>query len=214
MSAEHDRAALTQALRRQVDELSAELSRTRAANRTQAGELAGLLAALQVRVEDVEEALAESPDRRRPPPPVSWLAPDGPDTPPQTLGELVGWLERVYLHFAPLPVCWLRHPGAIDKLLALAQAHWRAYHGPEASVAYAIHWHTRDQPDTTTWIDKHGRACPAAHRHATHPTGRPEPPLAAFADQIETAWTAHHEMPAPGEDEIAAATQLATDHRR
>lgn len=212
MSAQNDRAALIQALRRQVEELSAELSQTRAACRAESGDLAGVLGGLQARMEAVEEVVAESPDRRRPPPPVSWLAPQRPDTQPETLGELIDWLEAVYLHLAPLPVCWLRHPAVVDKLLALAQAHWRAYHGPERSVAYAIHWQTREQPDTTAWIDRLGRACPAAHRHGSHPTERPEAPLSAFADEIETAWTAHRQLPAPTDAEITAAKQL-TDAR-
>jgi hypothetical protein len=213
MSAEHDRAALVQALRRQVDELSAELSRVRADSHTRTGDLAGLVGALQGRVELMEEVVAESADRRRPPPPRSWLAPDGTATQPETLAELAGWLETVYLHFAALPVCWIRHPAVVEKLLALAQAHWRAYHGPERCVAYAIHWHTREQPDTTAWIDTLARHCPAVHRHGAHPTSRPQVPLAAYADEIDTAWTAHHELPAPSEDEITAAKHL-TDTRK
>lgn len=208
MSAEQDRAALVQALRRQVDELSAQLGQVRAESRAQSGDLAELVGALQARIDAVEEAVAESPDRRGSPPPRSWLAPHGTDTPPQTLAELVDWLGAVYVHCAELPVCWLRHPSVVEKLLALAQAHWRAYYGPERSVAYAIHWHTREQPDTTTWINQLAKSCPAAHRHGAHPTGRPAVPLAAFADEIDTAWTAHRELPAPTEDEIHAAKHL------
>lgn len=208
MSAESDRAALVQALRRQVDEMSAELSRVRAEGRTQSGDLAGLIGTLQARVEAVEEVVAESADTRRPPAPRSWLAPQGPAGQPETLAELVGWLEAVYLHFAELPVCWLRHPAAVEKLMALAQAHWRAYYGPERSVAYATHWQTREQPDTTAWIDKLGRHCPAAHRHGAHTCSSPEAPLAAFADDIEAVWTATHALPAPTEDEINAAKHL------
>ena len=68
----------------------------------------------------------------------------------RVLGELVAWLELVYLRYPDaaqgLPECWCWHPDVVEELLWLMHAWLAAYQGTAASVGLAADWHDRHRP--------------------------------------------------------------------
>ena len=82
---------------------------------------------------------------------ASWLdLPTEVDTAHAVLGELLTWMQVVYLRYpdaaAGLPDCWLWHPDVIEELLWLMQAWLAAYRDDKAAVSLAGDWHDRYRP--------------------------------------------------------------------
>lgn len=115
-----------------------------------------------------------------------WLTLADPDKAQQTVGELVEWLESVYLRYpgghdfpgGDLTECWLWHPSVVEELLACRAAWYAAYEGDRASARAVMDWHDRDRVGTARRVrdelagcslTKHKADGPLAYRPARAP---------------------------------------------
>jgi hypothetical protein len=160
---------------------------------------------LAVTVTDLALKLDALTARRGPTPCPSWLlAPTHEPAITRQLGELVAWLEAVFLRYsdAALPECWLWHPDVVEELLWLSHAWLSAYQGPAASVALAADWHDRLRPGAVRRIKAQAGSC-SRERHQTRPgrdrltTGIPQVPGAEAVAVIAAWWGPHRDQDAP-----------------
>ena len=184
-------------LRRQVEPLTGLRERV--------DDLAGLLA-------ELTETVAALTARRGPTPCPSWLVlPTDDELARRVLGELVAWLELVYLRYPDgaqgLPECWCWHPDAVEELLWLMHAWLAAYQGETASVAAAADWHDRYRPGVVrrihTYARTRGGAPCSLEQHQTRPDWDQYPTGAAPTPGVEELvpiagwWAARRGDPAP-----------------
>jgi hypothetical protein len=146
---------------------------------------------------------------------ASWLdLPTEVDTTHAVLGELLTWMQVVYLRYpdaaAGLPDCWLWHPDVIEELLWLMQAWLSAYRDDKAAVSLAGDWHDRYRPGVVRRITSTaGRCSLENHQHREGqplPGGGPVVPVAGAAEQITTWWATARTDPPPEPDEWHLAT--------
>jgi hypothetical protein len=176
-------------------------------------ELAGLLARLADTVNTSTTTTAGGV--------VSWLdLPADLDTTYAVLGELLAWMQAVYLRYpdaaASLPDCWLWHPDVIEELLWLRHAWLAAYRDDKAPVSLAGDWHDRYRPGVARRITTSAGRCSLENHQPRddhpRPGAGPVVPGAGAAEQIATWWATHRTDPPPEPDEWQLAT--ATTRRR
>jgi hypothetical protein len=174
-------------------------------------ELAGLLA----RLADTVNAAATGGGV------VSWLdLPAEVDATYAVLGELLAWLQGVYLRYpdaaAGLPDCWLWHPEVVEELLWLRHAWLAAYRDDNAPITAAADWHDRYRPGVTRRITSSAGRCSLENHQPRDdhplPGAVPGVPGAGAAEQIATWWATHRTDPPPEPDEWQLAT--ASTRRR
>ncbi len=149
---------------------------------------------------------------------ASWLdLPIEVDTTHAVLGELLTWMQMVYLRYpdaaAGLPDCWLWHPDVVEELLWLMQAWLSAYRDDKAAVSLAGDWHDRYRPGVVRRITSTaGRCSLENHQHREGqplPGGGPVVPGAKAVEQIATWWATARTDPPPEPDEWHLATANA-----
>ncbi len=148
---------------------------------------------------------------------ASWLdLPADLDTARAVLGELLAWMQRVYLRYpdaaAGLPDCWLWHPDVVEELLWLMQAWLDAYRDDTAAVTLAGDWHDRYRPGVIRRITTTAGRCSLENHQPRdgHPLpGAPVVPVEKAAEQIATWWASSRTDPAPAPDEWHLATANA-----
>lgn len=178
-------------------------------------ELAGTVA-------DLADAVAARDRRPSAGGALSWLdLPDGADggepldtdSVARLLGELVVWVERVYLRYADaaksFPECWLWHPDVIEELTWLRHAWQCAYQVEDAGPGLAWDWNDRYRPGVVRRVRELAGRCSLdqhAHRHSGGaPTACGLGGLTGLA-----AWWAgerHHAPPAPSDAVVAQARE-------
>ena len=151
---------------------------------------------------------------------ASWLdLPTEADTAHAVLGELLAWMQMVYLRYpdaaAGLPDCWLWHPDVVEELLWLMQAWLAAYRDDTAAVSLAGDWHDRYRPGVVRRITSTAGRCSLENHQPRegHPLpGAPVVPVAGAVKQIATWWATSRTDPPPEPDEWHLAT-ANTRHR-
>jgi hypothetical protein len=202
-----------EALRCSIDKLPVEELR-RLPGRVD--ELAGLLA----RLADTVNASAATGGGV-----VSWLdLPAEVDATYAVLGELLAWLQVVYLRYpdaaASLPDCWLWHPEVVEELLWLMHAWLAAYRDDNAPVTAAADWHDRYRPGVIRRITSSAGRCSLENHQPRDDQplpGGPVVPGAGAVEQIATWWATHRIDPPPEPDEwqlAAASTRRRPGTRR
>jgi hypothetical protein len=144
----------------------------------------------------------------------SWLdLPTEVDTAYAVLGELLAWMQVVYLRYpdaaAGLPDCWLWHPDVVEELLWLMQSWLAAYRDDKAPVSLAGDWHDRYRPGVVRRITTTTGRCSLENhqpREGQALPGGPTVPVAGAAEQIATWWATTRTDPAPEPDEWHLAT--------
>jgi hypothetical protein len=180
------------ALRRQVEPLT-EL-------RERVDDLAGLLA-------ELTETVTALTARRGPTPCPSWLVlPTDDEIARRALGELVTWLEIVYLCYPDaaqgLPECWCWHPDVVEELLWLMHAWLAAYQGTAASVGLAADWHDRHRPGVVRRLRGSVGSC-SIEAHQTRegwPRETGAPPIVPGVEALPLIarwWGSHRHEDAP-----------------
>jgi hypothetical protein len=145
---------------------------------------------------------------------ASWLdLPAEVETTHGVLGELLAWLQVVYLRYpdaaAGLPDCWLWHPDVIEELLWLMQAWLAAYRDDKAAVSLAGDWHDRYRPGVVRRITTTAGRCSLENhqpREGQPLPGAPVVPGAGAAEQIATWWASARTDPPPEPDQWHLAT--------
>ena len=150
-----------------------------------------------------------------PAPARSWLAVDDQDQAVKDLGELVGWVDDVYVRFshAQLSSCWMWHPDVVEELWCLRGAHAEAFHPETGSWMRVGDWLDRQRPGVERRLNPLMAKC-ALSRHVDRP-GRPadvsdppQPPLAAHYAVVAAWWAATHTFgPDPTPEHLAEATR-------
>jgi hypothetical protein len=189
-----------EALRQSIDKLRGLPSRV--------DELAGLVAQLADAVNATPTAADEV---------ASWLdLPPEVDTTHAVLGELLTWMQVVYLRYpdaaAGLPDCWLWHTNVVEELLWLMQAWLAAYRDDKAAVSLAGDWHDRYRPGVVRRITTTAGRCSLENhqpRDGQPLPGGPVVPVAGAAEQIATWWASARTDPPPEPDEWHLATANA-----
>jgi hypothetical protein len=187
-----------EALRQSIDTLRALPSRV--------DELAELVAQLADAVNATTTAAAGGV--------ASWLdLPTEVDTAYPVLGELLTWMQVVYLRYpdaaAGLPDCWLWHPDVVEELLCLMQAWLAAYRDDKAVVSLAGDWHDRYRPGVIRRITSTTGRCSLENhqpRDGQPLLGGPVVPGAGAVEQIVTWWASARTDPPPEPDEWHLAT--------
>lgn len=173
-------------------------------------------------VTDLANALAEQGRRGNSAGPVSWLdLPDGADgTQPldtddvaRLLGELVVWVERIYLRYADatrgFPECWLWHPDVLEELTWLRHAWTCAYRADDAPAALAWDWHDRYRPGTVRRIHQLAGRC-SLDNHTRRREPAPTATGVGGLSEIAAWWaTARHSAPPPPSAEVVEAAREA-----
>lgn len=128
------------------------------------------------------------------------------------LADLLDWLAQVYLRYpgAVLPSCWLWHPGVVEELWWLRQAHLDAYGAETGAPAKIADWHDRQRPGVARRVGVALRDCELALHE--QPSPAPTVPLSGSADRIAEAWTTSRTTPQPTPDELNSADQH--DHQQ
>jgi hypothetical protein len=145
---------------------------------------------------------------------ASWLdLPTEVDTAYPVLGELLTWMQVVYLRYpdaaAGLPDCWLWHPDVVEELLCLMQAWLAAYRDDKAVVSLAGDWHDRYRPGVIRRITSTAGRCSLENhqpRDGQPLLGGPVVPGAGAVEQIATWWASARTDPPPEPDEWNLAT--------
>ena len=180
------------ALRRQVEPLTGLRERV--------DDLAGLLA-------ELTETVTALTARRGPTPCPSWLVlPTDDELARRVLGELVAWLELVYLRYPDaaqgLPECWCWHPDVVEELLWLMHAWLAAYQGTAASVGLAADWHDRHRPGVVRRLRGSVGSC-SIEAHQTRegwPREAGGPPIVPGVEALPVIarwWGSHRHEDAP-----------------
>lgn len=149
------------------------------------------------------------------PPLRSWLLADDPQLAEADLGELIVWLDRVYLRFhdAALSSCWMWHPPVVEELWWLRCAHVEAYHPKKGSWMKAGDWHDRQRPGVVRRVKEAIGSCElalhvAGQRHGQDPAVAP---LSGYTALVAQAWATPDgpRMPAPTQAQLDEADWLA-----
>lgn len=173
-------------------------------------------------VTDLTNALAAQGRRGNSTGPVSWLdLPDGADgTEPldtedvaRLLGELVVWVERIYLRYADatrsFPECWLWHPDVLEELTWLRHAWTCAYRTEGAAAALAWDWHDRYRPGAVRRIRELAGRC-SLDNHTRRRDPAPTATGVGGLGQLAAWWaTARHSAPPPPSAEVIEAAREA-----
>lgn len=145
----------------------------------------------------------------------AWLLITDSEQARAVLEDLIGWLGRVYLRYpgAALPSCWLWHPGVVEELCWLRQAHADAYSAQDGSPAKAADWHDRHRPGVVKRIKTALGGCELALHDPPRPAAAL--PLAGSADRVATSWATTYSAPHPTAEELTEAEQHDhTQHRK
>ncbi len=155
---------------------------------------------------------------------ASWLdLPTETDTAQAVLGELICWMQRVYLRYPDaalsLPECWLWHPDVIEELLWLQHSWVAAYRDTHAPVSAAADWHDRYRPGVIRRIKDTAGRCSLENHQPRHdqptPGAAPVVPLTEATDPIVTWWATHRAEPGPTPtDQQLQAAAAADRHAR
>ena len=144
----------------------------------------------------------------------SWLLADDVQQAIDDIGELIGWLGRVYLRFyrAELSTCWLWHPDVVEELWWLRCAHADAYASETGSWLRVGDWHDRQRPGVMARVNAELGQC-SLLRHVArngHPADVVEPSPVPMADHVlavATAWLSDGTAgPVPTEEMLAEAS--------
>jgi hypothetical protein len=176
-----------------VQELTRVTRRMNAADERAAGlkaqveELAGLLTC---NANDIKALISRADKQDKGAPPRSWLLAEDQGQAVADLEDLTVWLGRVYLRYpgAELPSCWAWHPGVVEELWWLRQAHREAYVPSTHSVAKAGDWHARSRPGVVARLAVIVQDCDLS-RHIDGGDRIQDPPLVPLAGQAERVAT-------------------------
>ncbi|OLT19158.1 hypothetical protein BJF78_36380, partial [Pseudonocardia sp. CNS-139] len=143
----------------------------------------------------------------------SWLLVEDPDEAVGRLGELVGWLDAVFLRYeaADLPSCWLWHPGVVEELLVLRELWLEAYQGRAQSWRLVGEWHERHRPGVVARLRPLAKGCDLAD----HRPGGAADRLAATAPVrsalavLPGMWAVNRDLPYPSGADLDAARRHA-----
>lgn len=142
----------------------------------------------------------------------SWLLVEDPDVAVARVGELVGWLDAVYLRYegAELPSCWLWHPGVVEELLVLRELWLEAFEGRGRSWRLVGEWHEKTRPGVVTRL-KPVQACDLADHRRGGDRDRPgrTAPLRSALPALAPMWAVSRDLPYPTDAELAAARSHA-----
>lgn len=139
----------------------------------------------------------------------SWLLVDNVDEARDMVGDLIPWLDAVYLRFegVRLPDCWTRHPSIVEELLALRGAHAEALGGLGWGTRM-VTWLNVYRPQVVARIESKIGGCGLSR----HVSAGPPPltaPGAAYLDAIAEHWVTHGVTPAPTEQELQQAREYS-----
>ncbi len=150
----------------------------------------------------------------------SWLLADDPAQAVLDLGDLVTWVDRVYLRFSrsALSTCWLWHPEVVEELWWLRCAHADAYDPEHGTWLRVGDWHDRQRPGVVSRVNAVLGKC-SLSRHVTR-NGRPpdvvEPgpaPLGDHHNPVAVAWvTTGTAGPTPTASMLAEAGEHENAH--
>lgn len=176
-------------------------------------------------VTDLATTVAELHQQRRTAPPagaMSWLdLPDGADggTPiavdsvRQVLGDLVVWVERVYLRYPDaarhFPECWLWHPSVVEELTWLRHAWECAYRAEDAAPGLSWDWHDRYRPGVVRRIGEAAGRCSLDNHRTRHTGAAPAACGLGGLDALADWWATarHNAPPAPSAEVIEQARE-------
>jgi hypothetical protein len=180
----------------------------------QADELAGLLTQ---NANDIKALVSRADKQEKGAPPRSWLLAEDVGQAVADLEDLTRWLGRVYLRYpgAELPSCWAWHPGVVEELWWLRQAHREAYALGTHSVAKAGDWHDRSRPGVVARLAVIARDCDLS-RHIDGGDRIQDPPvvpLAGEAERLATHWVKGG-TPLPTPDQLDQARFADQRQRR
>jgi hypothetical protein len=180
----------------------------------QVDELAGLLTC---NANDIKALVSRADKQDKGAPPRSWLLADDQRQAVVDLEDLTVWLARVYLRYpgAELASCWAWHPGVVEELWWLRQAHREAYAPGTHSVAKAGDWHDRSRPGVVARLAVIAQDCDLS-RHidgADRIQDPPVVPLAGEAERLATHWVKDG-TPVPTPDQLDQARFADQRQRR
>ena len=152
-------------LRRQMDTAKRTLDRSGVTL------LGPALAALNQRVEELAQLVADALDAASPkgPPAPRWDGLD-PAGRARELTRLTTWADKILVpHYCAgglwtLPRCWARHPPALWELGALAAQWRRIYDRDRPNLGLALEFYDRWLPHTMTRLGEMTRNCTPEHR--------------------------------------------------
>ena len=141
----------------------------------------------------------------------------------EDLDDLLGWLRAVYLRYdrAELSTCWAWHPGVVEELRVVRDAHREAIAAVAESGVRALgDWHERSRPGVVKRVSAALDGCDLT-RHAAGHNRAPRPitvPLADHLDDLTSTWTTTRTTPHPTADQLHQADQhhraaRVRDHR-
>jgi hypothetical protein len=197
--------------RRKVDSLDQHVDRLGADVARLAGVVtAGGTHATPERPEDTPNRA----DREAGPPAVrSWLLNTNPDQAAADLGDLIEWLDRVYLRYpgSDLAACWLWHPHVIEELWWLRRAHADAFHPQDGSWLRVGDWHDRQRPAAARRVrDVLGKCDLSLHTPGKPHSQPPTPaPLTGHAAAVAAAWATARTRPVPTTGQLGEAASYA-----
>lgn len=142
----------------------------------------------------------------------AWLLVEDPAEATDRIGDLIGWLDAVYLRYqdAELPSCWLWHPDVVEELLVLREVWREAYQGPRKSWKAVAEWHERSRPGVVHRLAAVQSCALALHKQDAE-KDRPAPtaPLRTAVELLPAMWAVSRELPLPTPQELAQARQHA-----
>ena len=146
----------------------------------------------------------------------SWLLAEDPAQAVLDLGDLVAWVDRVYVRFSrsALSTCWLWHPDVVEELWWLRCAHADAYDPEHGSWLRVGDWHDRQRPGVVNRINAVLGKC-SLSRHVTRNGRAPdvvEPGRAPLGDHHNPVAVAWATTGAPGPTPTAAMLAEASAH--
>lgn len=167
--------------------------------------------------DDIKTLVTRAEKQDKGAPPRSWLLADDVSQAVTDLEDLTGWLGWVYLRYpgAELPSCWAWHPGVVEELWWLRQAHREAYAPTTRSVAKAGDWHDRSRPGVVARLAVVARDCDLS-RHIDGGDRVQDPPvvpLAGEAERLATHWVKGG-APLPTPDQLDQARFADQRQRR
>lgn len=141
--------------------------------------------------------------------PTSWLLVDDPDLAVGAMQDLVEWLGRVFLRYgdAELPACWLWHPGVVEELMWLRQAHAAAYSGKGPTAQRIGDWHDRQRPGVVKRLKDEFSKCHLALHAAGKAQVSREVPFAGIAELHAEQWATSKTPPQPSQEQVFQAEQ-------
>lgn len=142
----------------------------------------------------------------------AWLLVEDPTEATGRIGDLIGWLDAVYLRYerTELPSCWLWHPGAVEELLVLREVWREAYEGPRRSWKAVSEWHDRALPGVLARLAPLQSCALSLHaKDGSKDHAAPTAPLRSAVALLPAMWAVSRDLPLPTPEELAQARQHA-----